>query len=74
MKRDKTHMESVERWAEYVRNNQDWRKHHNDFINAQYEMAYRAIEKIAKTLNGREKIKKLYGIQNELGYPRIFLR
>jgi len=72
--RDKTHMEQVKRWANYVRNNPDWKKIHTEFINAQFEKAYQAIEKISKMPNGKEKIKKLYGIKNEKGYPSIFLK
>ena len=62
--RDKTHMESVERWANYVKNNPDWKRQHTAFINAQIEMARRAIEKIRKQPGGKEKLMKLYNISN----------
>ena len=63
--RDKTHMESVDRWANYVKNNSGWKKMHTAFINAQFEMALRAIEKIRKQPGGKEKLMKLYKITNE---------
>jgi len=59
MTRDKSHMEQVERWAEYVKNNPDWKKKHTEFINAQIEIANRFYKNLAKTPEGREKIKEL---------------
>ena len=72
--RDKTHMQSVERWAVYVKENPGWKKIHTEFIDSQFEKAYSAIERILKTPNGREKIRKIYGIKNAKGYPSIFNR
>ncbi len=72
MKRDQTHMESVERWAEFMKTHKDWRKIHSKFIDAQFANAYRVIEELLKQPAGKEKIKKLYGITNENGYPAIF--
>ena len=57
--RDKTHLEQIERWAEYVRTNPDWKKKHTEFIDAQFEMSNRFYKKLAETPEGREKIKKL---------------
>lgn len=67
---DKTHMDSVERWANYVKNNPDWKKIYTEFIDAKFEKAYAAIERILKTPNG--KIKKIYNTKNEKAYPKIF--
>ena len=65
-------MDSVKRWAQYVLTHADWKMHHTEFNDAQFDMAYRAIEKLKSTPEGKEKIKKLYGIKNEKGYPSIF--
>jgi len=72
MKRDKTHMQSIERWAKFVRDNPNkWQKIHAQFINSQYDFAYNAITRILKMPNGKEKIKKLYNIDNVEGYPSL---
>ena len=70
--RNATHMQSVEAWAKYIKSNNDWKKIHTQFINSQFEKAYSAIDRILKTPNGKEKIKKLYNIKNVKGYPSIF--
>ena len=69
--RDKTHDESVERWAEHIKKNPDWKKIHSQFINSQFEKAYSAIKKLSQSKEGREKIKKLYNIKNEKGYLNL---
>ena len=68
-------MEAVEKWALFVKNNPDnWKKIHTEFINAQFEKAYKAIDKILKEKGGPEKIAKIYGIKNRAGYSSIFKR
>jgi hypothetical protein len=57
--RDKSHMEQVERWAEYVRNNPDWKKKHTKFIDAQFDIANRFYKKLALSPGGKEKIEEL---------------
>ena len=58
--RDKTHMEHVERWARFVRDNPTkWKASHTAFINAVYEKAAEARERIAKLPDGKEKLAKL---------------
>ncbi len=60
MERDKSHMEQVERWAEFVRTNPDkWKKKHKEFIDSQIIMSKRFYKNLAKTKKGREKIKEL---------------
>ncbi len=67
--RDTTHMEHVERWAKFVKENPTkWQKPHSDFINSQYDLALNAIQRILKMPNGKEKIKKIYKINNLKGY------
>ena len=63
-----SHLEQVERWAHYVRNNPNWRKEHNKFINALFLNHEMIIEKLLKTPSGKEKIIKLYDIKNKKGY------
>lgn len=58
--RDKTHREQVQRWAEYVKENpNEWKTELNQFIDAQFQMAQKFYEELAKTKEGREKIEKL---------------
>ena len=55
--RDKTHMEQVERWARYVKEHPTtWKKEHTQFINAVYEKAWDAIERLSQQPNGKAKI------------------
>ena len=70
--RDKTHMEQVERWARYVKEHpQKWKKEHTAFINAVYEKAWDAVERISQQPGGKEKIIQLRRIQNRKGYPKL---
>jgi division protein CdvB (Snf7/Vps24/ESCRT-III family) len=58
--RDKTHAEQVERWAEHVKNNQEsWKKELKPFLDSQIIIARRFYKELAKTQEGREKIKLL---------------
>ncbi len=57
--RDKSHIEQVERWAEHVKNNPDWKQQLKPFLDAQIIMARRFYNKLAQTPKGREKIKLL---------------
>jgi hypothetical protein len=61
--RDKTHIEQVERWAEFVRNNSrdKWKPVVDNFIDAQFEMAEKFHKNLEKTESGRiilERIKE----------------
>ena len=58
-------MESIERWAKYVLTHPDWKIQHSQFIDAQYEMAYRFMGRLKATAKGREKAKKLLGMRKE---------
>jgi hypothetical protein len=58
MVRDKSHLEQIERWGDYVKNN-NWKKEHTKFIDAQILIARRVYEKLSKTPEGREKIRLL---------------
>ena len=59
--RDKSHMEAVERWAEFVRNNprQEWKKAINLLINATYQKADKFYERLKETEKGREILRRL---------------
>ena len=61
MERDKTHMEQVERWAEYVRRTPQkvWRKGFNEFIDAQFIIAEKFQERLGKSEEGRVILKRI---------------
>jgi len=61
MVRDKSHMEAVERWAEFVKNNprEKWKMAVNLFIDAQYEKADAFYKRLEKTEEGRKILKRL---------------
>ena len=62
--RDKTHIEQVERWAKYVKENpQEWKAKVKPFMDAQIIMAKRFYENLSKTEEGRRKIKIIRGIK-----------
>ena len=57
--RDKTHLEQVERWAEHVRDNPEWKKQVKSFLDSPIIIANRFYKKLAETSEGREKLKLL---------------
>ncbi len=65
------HMEHVERWANYVKSNPDWKKLHTAFINAQYAKHDAFLRRLLKTPGGKEKVIKLYNIKNLKGYAGL---
>lgn len=66
------HIEQIERWAHFVKNNPDkWKKIHTEFINAQFEKHNRFVKNLLKQKHGFEKIIKLYDIKNVEVYREI---
>lgn len=61
MTRDKSHMESIERWAEFVKNNprKEWKKAVDVLINATYQKADEFYKNLEKTEKGREILERL---------------
>ncbi|MDP3986829.1 MAG: hypothetical protein Q8P81_01235 [Nanoarchaeota archaeon] len=59
MIRDKTHSEQIVRWANHVKSSDNWKSELNLFIDAQIAIARRAYDELAKSEDGRLKIKKL---------------
>ena len=57
--RDKSHEEQLERWAEYVKNNPDWKIKLKPFLDSQIIIARRFYKKLAETEEGRAKILEL---------------
>jgi len=56
MLRDKSHLEQVERWAKFIRDNPGkWKKQHQEFIDAQIIVSRRFYSKLSMTLEGRKK-------------------
>lgn len=71
--RDKSHGDFIERWAEFVRTHpNEWKAIHTQFIDAQYEKAFRVINELKKTKEGRAKLVELYGIKNRIGFSEFF--
>ncbi len=59
--RDKSHMQQVERWAHFVRENPaKWKKAHTEFINALFQKNEEVIQRLLKQPGGKEKLKELY--------------
>ena len=61
MIRDKSHMEAVEKWAEFVRAHprSEWKQSVDVLINAVYEKADEFYERLQRTEKGREILKRL---------------
>jgi len=51
----------IERWAEYVRTNPNWKKFHTDFINAQFLKYDFFLKNILQMPDGRKKLNILAG-------------
>lgn len=65
----KEHMEQIERWAQFVKNNPTkWKKIHTRFINSIFDKHEQFKKRILKTPNGKKKLAKLYNIKNKKGY------
>ena len=59
--RDNTHMDSIDRWAEYVRKNHGkWKRIHTEFINAQFEKHEEFPKRLLEQPNGRKKMIDIY--------------
>ena len=66
------HMQQVERWADFVKNNPDkWKKIHTEFINAQFDKHRRFVKNLLKEKDGFEKIVEIYKINNIEEYRKI---
>ena len=61
MIRDKSHMESDEKWAEFVRTapRNEWKKVMDVFIDAVYEKSDEFYKRLEQTEKGREILKRL---------------
>jgi len=59
--RDKSHMESVEKWAEFVRNNprSEWKKAVNMLVDATYKKSNEFYKRLEQTAKGREILERL---------------
>lgn len=56
---NKSRDEQIIRWANYVRSHKDWKRAHTEFINAQFIKYSNFLKRIAKTENGKEKLRLL---------------
>lgn len=67
--RNQSHMEQVERWAHFVRENPtQWKKSHTEFINALFQKNEEVTKRILQQPNGKEKLIELYNIKNVDGF------
>jgi len=57
--RDKSHEEQVERWANFVKNNRDWKAKLKPFLDSQIIIARRFYANLLKTKSGAEKVREL---------------
>jgi hypothetical protein len=70
---DKSRLESVIRWAKFVRENPvEWKNSHRKFIDSQFEIHKRFVQKMLKKEDGKKKLRKLYGLNNKEQYPRFY--
>ena len=57
----KTHVDQIERWANFVRENPTkWKRIHTQFINAIFEKHQQVVKRLKKTKEGKEKLQQLY--------------
>ena len=57
--RDKTHLDQIERWAKYVKENPEWKNKLKPFIDSQIIIARRSYNKILLLPNGADKLKRI---------------
>ncbi len=64
-----SHKKQIEEWAFFVKNNPDkWKKKHTEFINAIFDKQRQFHNTMLEQKDGKEKLAKLYNIQNRKGY------
>jgi len=64
--RDKTHLDQVERWAKYVKENPDkWKSKVKPFLDSQIITSRRFYKNLAQTEEGRKKIIELRKLKNK---------
>ena len=67
--REQSHMEQVERWANFVRENPTkWKVFHTEFINALFQKNGEVVRRLLQQPNGKEKLIELYDIKNVDGF------
>ncbi len=56
------HTPFIDRWAEYMKTHsyEDWKTIQNEFINAQYDMHRKLVERIRQMPDGEERLKKIF--------------
>ncbi len=63
--RDQSHMDQIERWAHFVKDNPTkWKKIHTEFINALFQKNEEVIRRLLQQPKGKEKLIELYRIRN----------
>lgn len=57
--RDKTHEEQIERWANYIKKNPDWKRQHKKFIDSQILTAQKFYKNLLKTKEGQRILDRI---------------
>ena len=69
---DKSRIEQIDRWAEYVRTSKGkWRRHLRLFLDAQFQIANLFYRRLAKTPEGKKKAAELRRIKNLDAAPML---
>lgn len=69
MRTRERHLEYVERWATFVRENPTkWKKVHTEFINALFQKNEEVTKRILQQPDGKQKLIELYNIKNVDGF------
>mgnify|MGYP001594888405 CR=1 FL=1 len=69
---DEQRIEQIERWAKHVRDDPNWKTEHTRFIDAQLHMVQAFWKRMLKMPNGKEKLRKLYKLNNPKAIPRFY--
>ena len=74
--RDKSHNDFIQRWAIHVRESprDEWKKELGNFLNSQINQSNAFYQRLSKTQNGVEKIKKLRNISNNTLIHRRYFK
>ena len=58
--------ESIDGWAKFIRENNNWKDIHTEFINSQFQKHEEILKKLSP-----EKIIEIYKIKNKKGYKKL---
>jgi hypothetical protein len=69
-KRDKTHIEFIEKWVVFMKNNsfKIWKKEHSDFLDSQIISSIQFYQRLLKQKNGARKVREVTGWDKKGAY------